>query len=169
MSEKNETDRDGGWIGELERYSRQIRLAGLGAYSRFSKDGAKLFDSLVQDGEEAEQARQQERQAEGQGDEAASAGARDRFERARDRAAGKWSELEEMFDRRLGSTLDRLGVPTRSEIQTLKDRIDALNARIDKLEGVPSGAEPHIIDPSAPGKPARDSETIILPDENPPR
>ncbi|GGJ99370.1 phasin family protein [Pseudomonas matsuisoli] len=169
MSERNETGRDGGWMGELERYSRQIRLAGLGAYSRFSKDGAKLFDSLVQDGEEAEQARQQGRQAEGQGGEAASAHARDRFERARERAAGKWSELEEIFDRRLGSTLDRLGVPTRSEIQGLKDRIDALNARIDKLEGVPTGAEPHIVDPSAPDASVTTSETIILPDENPPR
>ena len=42
------------WIGEIEKYSRQIWLAGLGAYSKVSKDGTKLFDTLVKDGEKAE-------------------------------------------------------------------------------------------------------------------
>jgi poly(hydroxyalkanoate) granule-associated protein len=164
MSEKNETGRNAGWMDELERYSRQVRLAGLGAYSRFSKDGSKLFESLIQDGEEAERARQQGRHSEARGDEAAHRGARDRFEQARERAAGKWNELEEVFDRRLGSTLDRLGVPTRAEIQILNERIDALKARLDKLEGVPVAEEPHIFDPSAPDKPTGEAETIILPD-----
>jgi len=39
------------WVGEIEKYSRQIWLAGLGAYSKVSKDGTKLFDGLVKDGE----------------------------------------------------------------------------------------------------------------------
>ena len=34
------------WISEVEKYSRQIWLAGLGAYSKVSKDGEKLFDGL---------------------------------------------------------------------------------------------------------------------------
>ncbi len=42
------------WIGEVEKYSRQIWLAGLGAYSKISNDGNKLFDGLVKDGEKAE-------------------------------------------------------------------------------------------------------------------
>ena len=42
------------WIGEIEKYSRQIWLAGLGAYSKISNDGNKLFDGLVKDGEKAE-------------------------------------------------------------------------------------------------------------------
>ena len=42
------------WISEVEKYSRQIWLAGLGAYSKVSKDGEKLFDGLVKDGERAE-------------------------------------------------------------------------------------------------------------------
>ena len=39
------------WIGEIEKYSRQIWLAGLGAYSKISNDGNKLFDGLVKDGD----------------------------------------------------------------------------------------------------------------------
>ena len=51
--EKVEKD-SGSWVGEIEKYSRQIWLAGLGAYSKVSKDGSKLFDTLVEDGHKAE-------------------------------------------------------------------------------------------------------------------
>ena len=55
MAVKKKTEKQtSSWIGEVEKYSRQIWLAGLGAYSKVSKDGTKLFDTLVKDGEKAE-------------------------------------------------------------------------------------------------------------------
>ncbi|WP_462379855.1 phasin family protein [Pseudomonas sp. Marseille-QA0892] len=168
MSERNEAGRDNSWMAELERQARQLKLAGLGAYSRFSKDGAKLFESLVQDGEEAEQARQQGRHAEDRGDERARHGARERFDQARERAAGRWSELEEMFDRRLGSTLDRLGVPTRHEVDALRAEVNALKARVDQLESTQAAAASPIVDPTQPEPAAPGGDTIILPDSNKP-
>ena len=55
MAVKKKTEKQASsWIGEIEKYSRQIWLAGLGAYSKVSKDGNKLFDTLVKDGEKAE-------------------------------------------------------------------------------------------------------------------
>uniref|UniRef100_UPI0040544218 phasin family protein n=2 Tax=unclassified Pseudomonas TaxID=196821 RepID=UPI0040544218 len=55
MAVKKKTEKQTtSWIGEVEKYSRQIWLAGLGAYSKVSKDGNKLFDTLVKDGEKAE-------------------------------------------------------------------------------------------------------------------
>ena len=52
MAVKKKTEKQtGSWIGDVEKYSRQIWLAGLGAYSKVSKDGSKLFDTLVKDGE----------------------------------------------------------------------------------------------------------------------
>ena len=39
---------------ELRKYTKQIWLAGLGAFSRAEEEGNKLFDSLVQVGEELE-------------------------------------------------------------------------------------------------------------------
>lgn len=168
MSEKSEAGRDNSWMAELERQARQIKLAGLGAYSRFSKDGAKLFESLVQDGEEAEQARHQGRQAEDVGDEGARRGARERFDQARERAANRWSELEEMFDRRLGSTLDRLGVPTRQEVDALRTELNALKAKVEQLEREQPAAASPIIDPTQPEPAAPGGDTIILPDANKP-
>jgi len=55
MAGKKKVEKDGNsWVSEIEKYSRQIWLAGLGAYSKISKDGEKLFDALVADGQKAE-------------------------------------------------------------------------------------------------------------------
>ena len=39
---------------DFRKYTKQIWLAGLGAFSRAEEEGNKLFDSLVQVGEELE-------------------------------------------------------------------------------------------------------------------
>lgn len=130
------------WIGEVEKYSRQIWLAGLGAYSKVSKDGTKLFDTLVKDGEKAEKAA---RSSDGKQTDAlkasveSSAGTtRSRVEEVKDRAIGKWGELEEAFDKRLNSAISRLGVPSRNEVKALNDKVDLLTRQLEMLTGVSS-------------------------------
>lgn len=55
MAVKKTTQKEGSsWIGEVEKYSRKIWLAGLGVYSKVSSDGGKYFETLVKDGEKAE-------------------------------------------------------------------------------------------------------------------
>ncbi|MEL0028223.1 MAG: phasin family protein, partial [Perlucidibaca sp.] len=39
---------------DLRKYTQQIWLAGLGAFSRAEEEGGKLFDNLVKIGEELE-------------------------------------------------------------------------------------------------------------------
>jgi hypothetical protein len=53
----------------------------------------------------------------------------------KDRALGKWSELEEAFDKRLNSAISRLGVPSRNEIKALHQQVDSLTKQIEKLTG----------------------------------
>ena len=111
------------WISEVEKYSRQIWLAGLGAYSKVSKDGEKLFDGLVKDGEKAE------KQAKAEVDKQVGVvkhtvdSAKSRVEEVKDKAMGKWSELEDAFDKRLNSAISRLGVPSRNEVKDLHGNI----------------------------------------------
>jgi poly(hydroxyalkanoate) granule-associated protein len=56
MAGKKKQEKDTGWISDIESYSRQIWLAGLGAYAKVGKEGVKLFDTLIKDGEQAEKA-----------------------------------------------------------------------------------------------------------------
>lgn len=145
MAVKKKTEKQtGSWIGEVEKYSRQIWLAGLGAYSKVSKDGSKLFDTLVKDGEKAEKAAKSgdAKQADAlkASVESSSGTTRSRVEEVKDRAIGKWGELEEAFDKRLNSAISRLGVPSRNEVKALNDKVELLTRQLEALTGVSSKA-----------------------------
>ncbi len=129
MAGKKNTEKAGSsWIGGVEKYSRKIWLAGLGIYSKIDQDGAKLFDSLVKDGEKAEKQAKKEAGA-------AKSATTSRVSDVKDRALGKWSELEEAFDKRLNGAISRLGVPSRNEIKALHQQVEHLTQQIEKLTG----------------------------------
>ncbi|MBD8496433.1 phasin family protein [Pseudomonas syringae] len=136
MAGKKKTEKQSSsWVGEIEKYSRQIWLAGLGAYSKISNDGSKLFETLVKDGEQAE--KQTQAQAEQKLEEVKDGvkAGKSRVGDVKDLALGKWSELEGAFDRRLNSAISRLGVPSRSEVESLHDKVDRLTRQIEQLTG----------------------------------
>ncbi|WP_144175343.1 phasin family protein [Pseudomonas sp. Kh13] len=133
MAGKKSSEKEGSsWVGGIEKYSRKIWLAGLGIYSKIDQDGPKLFDSLVKDGEKAE--KQAKKTAEDVA-ETAKSSTTSRVSGVKDRALGKWSELEEAFDKRLNSAISRLGVPSRNEIKALHQQVDSLTKQIEKLTG----------------------------------
>lgn len=130
MAGKKTTEKEGSsWIGGIEKYSRKIWLAGLGIYSKIDQDGPKLFDTLVKDGEKAEkQAKKGVDSVKDTAKDGAKA-ATSRVTDVKDRALGKWSELEEAFDKRLNSAISRLGVPSRNEVKALHSQVDKLTDR----------------------------------------
>ena len=141
MAVKKKTEKQtSSWIGEVEKYSRQIWLAGLGAYSKVSKDGTKLFDTLVKDGEKAEKQAKSEVDKQvgavkaGVGSKVGSA--KSKVDEVRGKAIGKWGELEEAFDKRLNNAISRLGVPSRNEVKALNDKVDSLTKQLEKITGV---------------------------------
>ena len=136
MAGKKKSEKESSWIGEIEKYSRQIWLAGLGAYSKVSKDGSKLFETLVKDGEKAEKEAKSDVDAQVGAAKASARSAKSKVDEVRDRALGKWSELEEAFDKRLNSAISRLGVPSRNEVKELHSKVDTLTKQIEKLTGV---------------------------------
>ncbi|HKS14758.1 MAG TPA: phasin family protein [Pseudomonas sp.] len=132
MAGKKNTEKEGSsWVGGIEKYSRKIWLAGLGIYSKIDEDGSKLFDSLVKDGEKAEK---QAKNAAESAKDTARAGT-SRVSEVKERALGKWGELEEAFDKRLNSAISRLGVPSRNEIKALHQQVDTLTKQIERLTG----------------------------------
>ncbi|MCA5968624.1 phasin family protein [Pseudomonas syringae] len=136
MAGKKKTEKDGSsWMGEVEKYSRQIWLAGLGAYSKISNDGSKLFETLVKDGEKAEKLTKVEAQKQLDDVKNTSKSAKSRVDDVKDLAVGKWNELEEAFDKRLNGAIARLGVPSRSEVQALNSKVDQLTRQIELLTG----------------------------------
>lgn len=136
MAGKKKIEKEGSsWVGGIEKYSRQIWLAGLGAYSKISNDGSKLFETLVKDGETAEKQAKNEVDKQVDSVKSSASTAKSRVGDVKDRALGKWGELEEAFDKRLNSAISRLGVPSRNEVKALHSKVDTLTRQIEKLTG----------------------------------
>jgi poly(hydroxyalkanoate) granule-associated protein len=116
--------------------ANKIWLAGLGAFALAEEEGSKLFKSLVEKGEAFEEVgREQLGKARDKMGELAET-ARERLDEAteevRERAGDAWGKVEHRWDARVGSTLQKLGVPTRSEIARLTHRIEELTALVEK-------------------------------------
>lgn len=110
--------------------SRQIWLAGLGAFSRAQAEGMKVFESLVKQGQDLE----------GKTKRAASdtaAAARDaaeaKMKEMKAGVGGTWDKLEQVFEDRVARALSKLGVHTQSDVERLTERVDALSDAVNAL------------------------------------
>ena len=111
----------------IRESANRIWLAGLGAFAKTQEEGEKLFQSLVKEGEKIE--RQARKAA-----EARIAEARNKVVEFRGKANQQIDRLEELFQERVAQVLNRLGVPSREDIQELSRRVEALNESILALK-----------------------------------
>jgi poly(hydroxyalkanoate) granule-associated protein len=110
--------------------SRQIWLAGLGAFSRAQQEGMKVFETLVKQGEALESKTKRSAM-----DTAAAAGtvAKTKAKEMQAIAGGTWDKLEQVFEARVARALSKLGVHTQSDVQRLTERVDALSEAVNEL------------------------------------
>jgi len=118
---RNETLQD-----ELTERGREVWLAGLGALATVEEEGSKLFGRLVDRGAEFEEERRKElkevgEKAREQGDEALA-----QIEEASE-------ETQSLLMDTVNTALERFGVPTRSEVDRLSERVESLTKQVDEL------------------------------------
>lgn len=101
----------------LRASGRNLWLAGLGVISSVEEGGTELFDQLVTRGRKAE------------------AESRKRLSRAKDDLESTADALTDKWDRRVASVLQRVGVPSRLQVETLTERVDKLVNQVDRLSG----------------------------------
>jgi poly(hydroxyalkanoate) granule-associated protein len=134
----------------LGESAQQVWLAGVGAFGRAQAEGTKLFETLVKEGLSLEQTT---RKAAGGKAQAMRDAMETTVGQARERASDTWDRLEKVFEERVHRALRRLEVPSREDLSALIDRVDALNAELRKLGGVPA-AKPARARKAAAKKPA---------------
>ena len=130
--------------------SRQIWLAGLGAFSRAQAEGMKVFESLVRQGEAVET---KTRRTAADTAAAARSAAQAKAKEMQQMAGGTWDKLEKVFEGRVARALSRLGVHTQSDVGRLAARVDALADAVNQLIKA-SGGKP-VRQPGAAGKSAK--------------
>lgn len=111
---------------ELAERGRDVWLAGLGALATVEEEGSKLFTRLIERGKKYENtsSKQIKELAERVTEQQKKA-----VERAEETTSAAQSALENSVDK----ALERFGVPTRSEVNDLSDKVDKLSKQIDQL------------------------------------
>ena len=118
----HELEHDGGesqLVTAIRESANQIWLAGLGAFAKAQKEGTKIFDALVKEGEEVQ--------------EQARKSAEDRLTEVKESASKSWDQIEKVFQDRVARTLNALNVPSKKDIDTLSHRVHELTAMTKKL------------------------------------
>jgi poly(hydroxyalkanoate) granule-associated protein len=113
------------WGQTIVDSTRQIWLAGLGAFARAQTEGNKMFDTLVKEGQAVE----------GRTKHIAT----EQMTQIGKKASGAWDKLEQVFEERVSRSLNRLGVPTYKDIDALTKQVGSLN---DSVQQLLNGAKP---------------------------
>ena len=108
---------------DMRDSAHKIWLAGLGALAKAEEEGTKVFQHLVEAGEQFE-ARGKKRFKLVKG----------KMGEAREAAGTQFEKLGETFDNKVAAAVQRLGVPSRDEIQRLTRRVEELTAKVDKIK-----------------------------------
>jgi poly(hydroxyalkanoate) granule-associated protein len=110
--------------------SRNIWLAGLGAFSRAQAEGMRMFENLVKQGEALES---KTRKAATDTAAAARGAAKAKVREVKDGVGGTWDKLEQVFEARVARALTKLGVHSAADVERLSARVDALSEAVNEL------------------------------------
>lgn len=124
IDKKKNKSREGRKSGlDFRKYTQQIWLAGLGAFSRAEEEGNKLFDSLVKVGEELES----------KTTEIADQTVEKVSEKAKESVTDTKDKVEKLIDHSVNHSLNRIGLVTVKDIQHLESLILQLHSKVDFL------------------------------------
>ena len=111
---------------DFRKYTKQIWLAGLGAFSRAEEEGNRLFDSLVKVGEELET------KTTDIADSTVGAVGEVK-ERMTERVSDTKERVERALDERVNLTVSRIGLASHREVTQLIELIERLDKKVDLL------------------------------------
>lgn len=106
--------------------AQQIWLAGLGAFSRAQNEGKKVFETLVAQGAKIEERTRNVA-------EATIETAKEQATKTFDLASGKFDKLEQVFENRVHTSLNRLGVLTSKDVEALSSQVGELSEAVRAL------------------------------------
>ena len=126
-------DEENGSVSDVRLYARKVWLAGLGAYSWAGQEGAEYFKELVKAGEQTEKKAKKviDEKVDAANSEIDSA--KDELTSVKGRVEVQLDKIESAFDRRVASVLNRIGIPSKHDVETLSAKLDELTALLERV------------------------------------
>ncbi|MDG9881481.1 phasin family protein [Pseudomonas putida CSV86] len=124
-----------GSLGEVRGYARKIWLAGLGAYTRVGQESADYVKDLIKAGEAVEKRGKKriDRELDAANGEIDSA--RQELRSVKGKVEVQLDKIEKAFDTRVASALNRIGIPSKHDVETLSAKLDELTALLERVAG----------------------------------
>ena len=117
---------------------RSVWLAALGVPSAAMESGGELFHYLVERGEKTESQGKEHlksvSESAGRAAKSVSSTVGETIRDIGDKARSVAGKGEEAFDQKVADTLKAMGVPTKEDLQSLRQRVDEIAEKLDKLE-----------------------------------
>ncbi|MFS2202667.1 MAG: phasin family protein [Pseudomonas sp.] len=130
---KKKTDASTSTLSDVKSYARKIWLAGLGAYTKVGQEGSEYFQELVKAGQVVEK---KGKKVVAEKLEAANAEideAKSEVSTFKGKVEVQLDRVEKAFDTRVASTLNRIGIPSKHDVEALSAKLDELTALLERV------------------------------------
>ncbi|PYY66537.1 poly(3-hydroxyalkanoate) granule-associated protein PhaI [Pseudomonas jessenii] len=120
-------------LGDVKSYARKIWLAGLGAYAKVGQEGSEYFQELIKAGQVVEK---KGKKVVAEKLEAANAEideVKSEVSTFKGRVEVQLDKVEKAFDTRVASALNRIGIPSKHDVETLSAKLDELTALLERV------------------------------------
>jgi poly(hydroxyalkanoate) granule-associated protein len=124
-------------VVEVRSYARKIWLAGLGAYAKAGKEGLDYVKELIKTGESVEKDGKKVINKELKAANSHIEDAKDEVALVKGKVEGQLDKLEKLFDVRVASALNRIGIPSKHDVDTLSAKLDKLTALVERAARKP--------------------------------
>ena len=120
-------------LSDVKSYARKIWLAGLGAYAKVGQEGSEYFQELIKEGQAVEK---KGKKVVAEKLEAANAEideAKSEVSTFKGKVEVQLDKVEKAFDTRVASALNRIGIPSKHDVETLSVKLDELTALLERV------------------------------------
>lgn len=122
-----------GTLDEVRNYARRVWLAGLGAYARVGQESTDYFKELVKAGEGVEKRGKKviDKKLDAANEQIDEAG--EEVSRVRGKVEVQLDKIEKAFDARVARGLNRLGIPSKHDVEALSAKLEELTLLLERV------------------------------------
>jgi len=130
---KKKTDVETSTLSDVKTYARKIWLAGLGAYVKVGQEGSEYFQELIKTGEVVESKGKKNIAGKLQAANSELIEAKAEASSFKARVEVQLDKVEKVFDARVASALNRIGIPSKHDVEALSVKLDELTALLERV------------------------------------
>ena len=133
VSLKKKVDAQPTTLSEVKSYARKIWLAGLGAYAKVGQEGTEYFHELVKTGQTVEKKGKKVVTEQLEAANSQIDNVKDDVGSFKGRVEVQLDKVEKAFDARVASALNRFGIASKHDVETLSAKLDELTALLERV------------------------------------